>query len=417
MNTRFFIHFLSTLLLTVLITSCNNDDDNTNDGNHPTEEMLIRTWKPTALEQIERNNPVNKTELSASSMPKLTFYPDGTGQLDATSDMESGNDFTWRIHQEWANNGSYETNNPSVIINGETWYLAKITESFLTVYKIEGDYIFSCTYEPTSIDDNNTPDKDDSTEEGGQEDPNNWEEPIVSEEGGFISQIIETHYGEQWSYLFDYDDQGRIKTFTQQGSLVSEDDLFIYDYEYGYDTEWYGANIVTATNRTSGLIRTLVMQNEGLHAENRAQNYIIGEITDAKWDLSFGYDRYERLSHIHTPGQVNKIDITYDAWSNIETLGNIHYEYYKSDANIYSVDINEFTTQYRVGFRNSIHYFTPYGFMGSFGTRLIKKSYSDSGDTLLYKYEVENGRISKIYIYWENRDMILDRIFEIIYAE
>ena len=417
MSTRFLIHLLSTLLLIVPITSCNNDDDNTNNDNPPPAEMLIGTWKPVALEQTERNNPDNKTELSANSMPKLTFYPDGTGQLDATSDMESGNDFTWRINQDWTNDGSYENNNPSVSINGETWYLSKVTESFLIVYTIESNYLFTCTYEPDSIDDNNAPDEDDSTEGGEQEDPSNWEEPIVSEEGGRVSQIIETSYGDQITYLFDYDDQGHIKTFTQQGSFLSEDDLFIYDYEYGYDTEWYGANIVTATGRELGNIYTIVMQNEGLHAENKAKYYITGEIVDAKWDLSFTYDRYERLSYIHNPGQVALKSITYDAWSNLETQGNMHYEYYTQNANIYSIDLNEFTTQYRVGSRNSTYLFTPYGFMGSFGTRLIKKSYSDSGDTKLYKYEVENGKISKIYIYLENRNMMLDRTFSIIYTE
>lgn len=234
-------------------------------------------------------------------------------------------------------------------------------------------------------------------------------------EGGVITKIVKkSTWGDIETFSYVYDEQGRISTYSKKWE-GGENGEAIYDYEYGYDDDWFGSDKVTAYLRNSGGKQfSIFMYDEGLKQDNAAQYYTEGDKLD-HWDYYFGYNIYNRFSYIMRRSNEIAGRIEYDSFGNITKIGSKSYTYYEGYANNNNLDLNDILMGFKFWafFRSEL--FTQFGFMNGFGKSPIK-SCTTQNETITYRYKVENGHISKIYAYEEDNVTPI-YTYEITYAE
>lgn len=394
------------LLLAVLMSACNKDGIETiviEDGQPSLAQMLIGRWNPTGGEMANPNTGEVTEDINISDVPWLDFGENGMGSWGnggSGTGGSAGESFDWNADEGSGpiigGGSGYDGEGPSVTLGGERWYIFQLTERILIIYRFYGDYIIIYYY--YRVGDYNEP-KPEPTPEPGNDCPY---QPQFSDNQRIV-RIEETGnvagYRFENVYLYEYDDLGRISSFSYG---VNENELY-WTWNYQYDAE----KVSVALNDASDWCFEGYFNEDGYIT--RTRNVLDDE--DFVW-----YDYNDEGYLIGGKTMDDYIDVEYD--NNWNPLS-IHYPngmiwqytYTRDDINSYSVDLNKVVCS--SGFQLDATqtdfngFFAQFDFLGHRAPCLVatENTYgtaSGMGDVSEFNYEMANGRIDQITRYRGN---------------
>lgn len=363
MNIKYFI----LLLFVALVSACTEEGIATlviEDGQPSVAKMIVGQWKPNHAEKADEDGNVIE-DLDITDIPDLNFGENGSGHFGnsdtGTGGSGSGN-FDWNV-DEGENTGGgagYDEKGPSVTFNGERWYIFQLTKSMLIIYRVTDKYILIYYY--YRIGDYNT---------GNESEPTPIEKKIY--------RITETtSYGNEIGYsavhIFEYDTQGRIKTY----SFDDGKSAFNSDYTYKGVEEIHVSG--------GGESYTGYLNNNQLEK--------LFSITSSAQKL-VATPQYNSEGYISS---INNIQFIYES-NNLIKNGTYTYEY-TDEKNNANIDLNCIISNYSKDYENQYsHYslFAPFGFYGKFSANLIsKESFTDGYADFFYEYSYEIDQGGKV---------------------
>lgn len=363
MNIKYFI----LLLLVALVSACNEEGIATlviEDGQPSVAKMIVGQWKPNHAEKADEDGNIIE-DLDITDIPDLNFGENGSGHFGnngtGTGGSDSGN-FDWSVDEgeNTGGDGGYDEKGPSVIFNGERWYIFQLTKSKLIIYRVTDKYILIYYY--YRVGDYNI-----------GEDP----EPTPIEK---IYRITETtSYGDEIKnsavHIFEYDKQGRIKTY----SFDNGKSAFNSDYTYK------GVEEVHVSGGGESYIGHL--------SNNQLEKLFSITATSSEQKL-VAVPQYNDEGYISS---INNIQFTYHA-NNLIKNGEYTYEY-TDKKNSSNIDLNCIISSYSNYEHQYSHYslFAPFGFYGKFSNNLIsKESLINEGADVFYEYAYEIDSEDKV---------------------
>lgn len=400
------INSFAFLLLAVLMSACNKDGIETiviEDGQPSLAQMLIGRWNPTGGEMANPSTGEVTEDINISDVPWLDFGENGMGSWGnggSGTGGSAGESFDWNADEGSGpiigGGSGYDGEGPSVTLGGERWYIFQLTERILIIYRFYGDYIIIYYY--YRVGDYNEP-KPEPTPEPGNDCPY---QPQFSDNQRIV-RIEETGnvagYRFENVYLYEYDDLGRISSFSYG---VNENELY-WTWNYQYDAE----KVSVALNDASDWCFEGYFNEDGYIT--RTRNVLDDE--DFVW-----YDYNDEGYLIGGKTMDDYIDVEYD--NNWNPLS-IHYPngmiwqytYTRDDINSYSVDLNKVVCS--SGFQLDATqtdfngFFAQFDFLGHRAPCLVatENTYgtaSGMGDVSEFNYEMANGRIDQITRYRGN---------------
>lgn len=400
------INSFAFLLLAVLMSACNKDGIETiviEDGQPSVAQMLIGRWNPTGGEMANPSTGEVTEDINISDVPWLDFGENGMGSWGnggSGTGGSAGESFDWNADEGSGpiigGGSGYDGEGPSVTLGGERWYIFQLTERILIIYRFYGDYIIIYYY--YRVGDYNEPEPE-PTPEPGNDCPY---QPQFSDNQRIV-RIEETGnvagYRFENVYLYEYDDLGRISSFSYG---VNENELY-WTWNYQYDAE----KVSVALNDASDWCFEGYFNEDGYIT--RTRNVLDDE--DFVW-----YDYNDEGYLIGGKTMDDYIDVEYD--NNWNPLS-IHYPngmiwqytYTRDDINSYSVDLNKVVCS--SGFQLDATqtdfngFFAQFDFLGHRAPCLIatENTYgtaSGMGDVSEFNYEMANGRIDQITRYRGN---------------
>ena len=400
------INSFAFLLLAVLMSACNKDGIETiviEDGQPSVAQMLIGRWNPTGGEMANPSTGEVTEDINISDVPWLDFGENGMGSWGnggSGTGGSAGESFDWNADEGSGpiigGGSGYDGEGPSVTFGGERWYIFQLTERILIIYRFYGDYIIIYYY--YRVGDYNEPEPE-PTPEPGNDCPY---QPQFSDNQRIV-RIEETGnvagYRFENVYLYEYDDLGRISSFSYG---VNENELY-WTWNYQYDAE----KVSVALNDASDWCFEGYFNEDGYIT--RTRNVLDDE--DFVW-----YDYNDEGYLIGGKTMDDYIDVEYD--NNWNPLS-IHYPngmiwqytYTRDDINSYSVDLNKVVCS--SGFQLDATqtdfngFFAQFDFLGHRAPCLIatENTYgtaSGMGDVSEFNYEMANGRIDQITRYRGN---------------
>lgn len=400
------INSFAFLLLAVLMSACNKDGIETiviEDGQPSVAQMLIGRWNPTGGEMANPSTGEVTEDINISDVPWLDFGENGMGSWGnggSGTGGSAGESFDWNADEGSGpiigGGSGYDGEGPSVTLGGERWYIFQLTERILIIYRFYGDYIIIYYY--YRVGDYNEP-KPEPTPEPGNDCPY---QPQFSDNQRIV-RIEETGnvagYRFENVYLYEYDDLGRISSFSYG---VNENELY-WTWNYQYDAE----KVSVALNDASDWCFEGYFNEDGYIT--RTRNVLDDE--DFVW-----YDYNDEGYLIGGKTMDDYIDVEYD--NNWNPLS-IHYPngmiwqytYTRDDINSYSVDLNKVVCS--SGFQLDATqtdfngFFAQFDFLGHRAPCLVatENTYgtaSGMGDVSEFNYEMANGRIDQITRYRGN---------------
>lgn len=400
------INSFAFLLLAVLMSACNKDGIETiviEDGQPSVAQMLIGRWNPTGGEMANPSTGEVTEDINISDVPWLDFGENGMGSWGnggSGTGGSAGESFDWNADEGSGpiigGGSGYDGEGPSVTFGGERWYIFQLTERILIIYRFYGDYIIIYYY--YRVGDYNEPEPE-PTPEPGTDCPY---QPQFSDNQRIV-RIEETGnvagYRFENVYLYEYDDLGRISSFSYG---VNENELY-WTWNYQYDAE----KVSVALNDASDWCFEGYFNEDGYIT--RTRNVLDDE--DFVW-----YDYNDEGYLIGGKTMDDYIDVEYD--NNWNPLS-IHYPngmiwqytYTRDDINSYSVDLNKVVCS--SGFQLDATqtdfngFFAQFDFLGHRAPCLVatENTYgtaSGMGDVSEFNYEMANGRIDQITRYRGN---------------
>lgn len=400
------INSFAFLLLAVLMSACNKDGIETiviEDGQQSVAQMLIGRWNPTGGEMANPSTGEVTEDINISDVPWLDFGENGMGSWGnggSGTGGSAGESFDWNADEGSGpiigGGSGYDGEGPSVTFGGERWYIFQLTERILIIYRFYGDYIIIYYY--YRVGDYNEPEPE-PTPEPGNDCPY---QPQFSDNQRIV-RIEETGnvagYRFENVYLYEYDDLGRISSFSYG---VNENELY-WTWNYQYDAE----KVSVALNDASDWCFEGYFNEDGYIT--RTRNVLDDE--DFVW-----YDYNDEGYLIGGKTMDDYIDVEYD--NNWNPLS-IHYPngmiwqytYTRDDINSYSVDLNKVVCS--SGFQLDATqtdfngFFAQFDFLGHRAPCLVatENTYgtaSGMGDVSEFNYEMANGRIDQITRYRGN---------------
>lgn len=400
------INSFAFLLLAVLMSACNKDGIETiviEDGQPSVAQMLIGRWNPTGGEMANPSTGEVTEDINISDVPWLDFGENGIGSWGnggSGTGGSAGESFDWNADEGSGpiigGGSGYDGEGPSVTLGGERWYIFQLTERILIIYRFYGDYIIIYYY--YRVGDYNEPEPE-PTPEPGNDCPY---QPQFSDNQRIV-RIEETGnvagYRFENVYLYEYDDLGRISSFSYG---VNENELY-WTWNYQYDAE----KVSVALNDASDWCFEGYFNEDGYIT--RTRNVLDDE--DFVW-----YDYNDEGYLIGGKTMDDYIDVEYD--NNWNPLS-IHYPngmiwqytYTRDDINSYSVDLNKVVCS--SGFQLDATqtdfngFFAQFDFLGHRAPCLVatENTYgtaSGMGDVSEFNYEMANGRIDQITRYRGN---------------
>ena len=400
------INSFAFLLLAVLMSACNKDGIETiviEDGQPSVAQMLIGRWNPTGGEMANPSTGEVTEDINISDVPWLDFGENGMGSWGnggSGTGGSAGESFDWNADEGSGpiigGGSGYDGEGPSVTFGGERWYIFQLTERILIIYRFYGDYIIIYYY--YRVGDYNEPEPE-PTPEPGNDCPY---QPQFSDNQRIV-RIEETGnvagYRFENVYLYEYDDLGRISSFSYG---VNENELY-WTWNYQYDAE----KVSVALNDASDWCFEGYFNEDGYIT--RTRNVLDDE--DFVW-----YDYNDEGYLIGGKTMDDYIDVEYD--NNWNPLS-IHYPngmiwqytYTRDDINSYSVDLNKVVCS--SGFQLDATqtdfngFFAQFDFLGHRAPCLVatENTYgtaSGMGDVSEFNYEMANGRIDQITRYRVN---------------
>lgn len=400
------INSFAFLLLAVLMSACNKDGIETiviEDGQPSVAQMLIGRWNPTGGEMANPSTGEVTEDINISDVPWLDFGENGMGSWGnggSGTGGSAGESFDWNADEGSGpiigGGSGYDGEGPSVTFGGERWYIFQLTERILIIYRFYGDYIIIYYY--YRVGDYNEPEPE-PTPEPGNDCPY---QPQFSDNQRIV-RIEETGnvagYRFENVYLYEYDDLGRISSFSYG---VNENELY-WTWNYQYDAE----KVSVALNDASDWCFEGYFNEDGYIT--RTRNVLDDE--DFVW-----YDYNDEGYLIGGKTMDDYIDVEYD--NNWNPLS-IHYPngmiwqytYTRDDINSYSVDLNKVVCS--SGFQLDATqtdfngFFAQFDFLGHRAPCLVatENTYgtaSGMGDVSEFNYEMANGRIDQITRYRGN---------------
>lgn len=400
------INSFAFLLLAVLMSACNKDGIETiviEDGQPSVAQMLIGRWNPTGGEMANPSTGEVTEDINISDVPWLDFGENGMGSWGnggSGTGGSAGESFDWNADEGSGpiigGGSGYDGEGPSVTLGGERWYIFQLTERILIIYRFYGDYIIIYYY--YRVGDYNEPEPE-PTPEPGNDCPY---QPQFSDNQRIV-RIEETGnvagYRFENVYLYEYDDLGRISSFSYG---VNENELY-WTWNYQYDAE----KVSVALNDASDWCFEGYFNEDGYIT--RTRNVLDDE--DFVW-----YDYNDEGYLIGGKTMDDYIDVEYD--NNWNPLS-IHYPngmiwqytYTRDDINSYSVDLNKVVCS--SGFQLDATqtdfngFFAQFDFLGHRAPCLVatENTYgtaSGMGDVSEFNYEMANGRIDQITRYRGN---------------
>lgn len=400
------INSFAFLLLAVLMSACHKDGIETiviEDGQPSVAQMLIGRWNPTGGEMANPSTGEVTEDINISDVPWLDFGENGMGSWGnggSGTGGSAGESFDWNADEGSGpiigGGSGYDGEGPSVTLGGERWYIFQLTERILIIYRFYGDYIIIYYY--YRVGDYNEPEPE-PTPEPGNDCPY---QPQFSDNQRIV-RIEETGnvagYRFENVYLYEYDDLGRISSFSYG---VNENELY-WTWNYQYDAE----KVSVALNDASDWCFEGYFNEDGYIT--RTRNVLDDE--DFVW-----YDYNDEGYLIGGKTMDDYIDVEYD--NNWNPLS-IHYPngmiwqytYTRDDINSYSVDLNKVVCS--SGFQLDATqtdfngFFAQFDFLGHRAPCLVatENTYgtaSGMGDVSEFNYEMANGRIDQITRYRGN---------------
>ena len=395
------INSFTFLLLAVLMSACNKDGIETiviEDGQPSVAQMIIGTWNPDRGEIVDEEGNVTE-EIDKDDIPWLDFKGDGDEPF-GTGESGNGESFDWSVDEgsgPVVGGGSgYDGEGPSIYWGDERWYIFQLTERILIIYRFYGDYILIYYY--YRVGDYNEPEPEPMPEPSG----NCPYQPQFSDNQRII-RIEETGnaagYKFENIYLYEYDDLGRISSFSYG---ASENELY-WTWNYQYDAEKVSVALGDGSdwffegyfNEDGYVTRTRnVRENEEIAwYDYNNEGYLTGGKTmDGYIDVEYD-NNWNPLSIRYPYGQT---------WQ---------YTYTRDDMNSYSVDLNKVVCL--AGFQLDASqtdfdgFFAQFDFLGHRAPYLVatENTYevaSGPSDVYEFSYEMANGRIVQIIRYRGN---------------
>lgn len=361
MNIKYFI----LLLLVALVSACNEEGIATlviEDGQPSVAKMIVGQWKPNHAEKTDEDGNIIE-DLDITDIPDLNFGENGSGHFGnngtGTGGSDSG-DFDWSVDESenTGGDGGYDEKGPSVTFNGERWYIFQLTKSMLIIYRVTDKYILIYYYYRVG-------------------DYNTGNEPEPTPTGEKIYKITETtsYEGEIRNsavHIFEYDKQGRIKTY----SFDDRKSKSTFNYTYKGVEE---IHVSGGGESYTGYLNN--NQLEKLFSTTSAQKLVAAP-------------QYNSEGYISS---INNIQFIYES-NNLIKSSTCTYEY-TDEKNNANIDLNCIISNYSKNYENQYsHYslFAPFGFYGKFSNNLISKESIDESADFFYEYAYEIDSEDKV---------------------
>lgn len=395
------INSFAFLLLAVLMSACNKDGIETiviEDGQPSVAQMLIGRWNPTGGEMANPSTGEVTEDINISDVPWLDFGENGIGSWGnggSGTGGSAGESFDWNADEGSGpiigGGSGYDGEGPSVTFGGERWYIFRLTERILIIYRFYGDYIIIYYY--YRVGDYNEPEP----------------EPTPEPDVALVSEIhVTTTYESGVNsyssvYRFSYDDQNRIQNYT----ITNGSNIYEWTYSYRGVEEVY----VSGDESYMGYIG-----REGINAlyslSATTANQVL--VASPEYDSEGYMTMLGNNTMVYENGNMKYLyrgDSGYNyEYSDEENNANIDLNCIISDCSTYEYVYSHFSL------------FAPFRFYGKSSTNMISRENLGEYADMYYAYSYERnqqGQISKItrnsMSVWQEGEMFNTTVYEIFY--